>query len=248
MVNQTRLRSLSAVPTPSLALEVHRAGIPGDPGASTMFSPNKGARPWRVAAEPSTGQTIEVDPTDRVSTLQRVDRLRDAVERLARFIHERRRDEARHPLGAVFARGELRRLRHHAIELAQAPRMRVGIALDEPPAAQDIDREIIVLRQGFGGLSEPRLQMFGLPFVPQARAPRGSQSRDAIELQEAADPPDGHAVPAVDDAVERPEQSGLAFDERAKRGGHHAADLLSPRMEVLGRIDELVGRRARLLA
>jgi hypothetical protein len=36
--NQTRLRSLSAAPTPSLALEVHRAGIPGRPGASTISS------------------------------------------------------------------------------------------------------------------------------------------------------------------------------------------------------------------
>src|ERR1043166_7417060 len=32
-VNQTRLRAVSAVPTPLLALEVHRAGMPGDPGA-----------------------------------------------------------------------------------------------------------------------------------------------------------------------------------------------------------------------
>ncbi len=87
-----------------------------------------------------------------------------------------------------------------------------------------------------------------LPFVPQARAPRGSQSRDAVELQEAADPADRHAAPAIDDAVEHPEQSGLAFDESAERGGHHAADLLAARMEVLGRIDELIGRRARLLA
>ncbi len=32
-VNQARLLSLRAVPTPVLALEVQRAGIPGPPGA-----------------------------------------------------------------------------------------------------------------------------------------------------------------------------------------------------------------------
>src|SRR5580704_16319514 len=38
MVNQTRLVSASAVPTPLLALDVHRDRIPGDPGASTIVS------------------------------------------------------------------------------------------------------------------------------------------------------------------------------------------------------------------
>jgi hypothetical protein len=32
-VNQTRLPELSAVPTPLFALEVQRAGTPGQPGA-----------------------------------------------------------------------------------------------------------------------------------------------------------------------------------------------------------------------
>ena len=109
-------------------------------------------------------------------------------------------------------------------------------------------REIIVLRQDVGRLREPRLEMLRLPFVPQARAPHGSQSRDAIKLQEATDPPDRHAAPAIDDAVEHPEQSGLAFDEGAERRGHHAADLLAARMEVLGRVDKLIGRRARFFA
>ena len=36
MVNQTRLASDSAVPTPLFALDVQRAGIPGRPGASNM--------------------------------------------------------------------------------------------------------------------------------------------------------------------------------------------------------------------
>jgi hypothetical protein len=39
MVNHTRLPSLSAEPIPSLALDVHRAGIPGHPGASAIISP-----------------------------------------------------------------------------------------------------------------------------------------------------------------------------------------------------------------
>jgi hypothetical protein len=33
MVNQTRLALLNEVPTPLLALDVHRAGLPGHPGA-----------------------------------------------------------------------------------------------------------------------------------------------------------------------------------------------------------------------
>ena len=86
--------------------------------------------------------------------------------------------------------------------------------------------------------------MLGLTFVPQARAPHGSQRRNDIKLQEARDPADWHAAAAVDDAVERSEQTRLAFDEGAERGGHHAADLFAARMEILGRVDELVGRRA----
>jgi hypothetical protein len=35
-VNQTLLLLLSAVPTPVLALDVHRAGIPGPPGAELL--------------------------------------------------------------------------------------------------------------------------------------------------------------------------------------------------------------------
>jgi hypothetical protein len=35
-VNQTRLLSLRAVPTPVLALEVQRTGIPGPPGAERI--------------------------------------------------------------------------------------------------------------------------------------------------------------------------------------------------------------------
>ena len=36
MVNQTWLLSLRAVPTAVLALDVHRAGIPGHPGANRV--------------------------------------------------------------------------------------------------------------------------------------------------------------------------------------------------------------------
>ena len=45
-VNHTRLRAVSAVPTPLLALEVHRAGMPGQPGAGF----------WRgMTSHPGTG-------------------------------------------------------------------------------------------------------------------------------------------------------------------------------------------------
>jgi hypothetical protein len=37
MVNQTQLAELNAVPTPSLALDVHLGGMPGQPGADSEF-------------------------------------------------------------------------------------------------------------------------------------------------------------------------------------------------------------------
>ena len=45
MVNQTRLVSDNAVPTPLLALDVQRGGIPGRPGASVtvLRSAGRGA-------------------------------------------------------------------------------------------------------------------------------------------------------------------------------------------------------------
>src|ERR1700678_338773 len=221
MVNQTRLRSLSAVPTRPWRSRSNEAESQATQ-ALRPSSPPKGARPWRAAAESSTGQGSKRTQLIGFQLLKRVDRLRDAIERIARFVHKHRRDEARHPLRAVLARDELHRLRHHAVELAQAARMGVGITLDEPPATQGLDREIVVLRQDVRGLREPRFEMRRLPFVPQARAPRRSQCGDAIKLQEAADPPDRHAAPAIDNAVEASEQERLSFYEGAKRRGHHA--------------------------
>src|SRR6266568_2859396 len=51
MVNQTRLAAESAVPTPLLALDVQRAGIPGAPCATVGVA----AMHWSPAAVPRPG-------------------------------------------------------------------------------------------------------------------------------------------------------------------------------------------------
>src|SRR5882724_13442124 len=51
MVNQTRLAGESAVPTPLLALDVQRAGIPGAPCATVGVA----AMHWSPAAVPRPG-------------------------------------------------------------------------------------------------------------------------------------------------------------------------------------------------
>src|SRR6185437_6941138 len=124
-----------------------RAVLRGEEAAAHSIISSVRATPHPCPPPQEGAGALTPSIPSKCSTLKRVDRLRDAVERLALFVDERGGDEARHPLRAVLALDELRRLRHGAVELAQTPCVGVGIALDEPPAAQDLDREIVVLWQ-----------------------------------------------------------------------------------------------------
>src|SRR5579875_2214274 len=101
-VYHTRLIAVSAVPTPLFALEVHRAGMPGRPGASFAIVRSRGAR----QNEPldCRGKTVLVVGQGRFARL--------ALHYLARIAHgnaEAAAMEHRHIVLAVAERRNLRR-------------------------------------------------------------------------------------------------------------------------------------------
>src|SRR5437667_12797374 len=70
-VNHTRLRAVSAVPTPLLALEVHRAGMPGQPGAGFWRGMTSHPGPAQLRAR---GRISSSTPADKPSVLLERDR------------------------------------------------------------------------------------------------------------------------------------------------------------------------------
>lgn len=73
------------------------------------------------------------------------------------------------------------------------------------------------------GEIEPGIAMGDLAPVAQGAAAKALQAADQIERQEPPHRACLDAAPAIDQAIERPEQSGLVFEPEAEAGGKSAA-------------------------
>src|SRR4051794_13837736 len=95
-VNQTRLSRLIAVPIPLFALDVQRAGTPGQPGASTSArtapSATAPARVESVITMAITDQSVQGEEGDRAarSTVAGRNELLDVQHRLHRRMERAR--------------------------------------------------------------------------------------------------------------------------------------------------------------
>src|SRR5258708_21294148 len=119
--------------------------------------------------------------------------------------------------------------------------MGVGITLHQPARFEDRDAEVVVLGSGWAGEVEPGVAVADFARVAQRAAAKPFQAAQHIERQEPAYCAGLNATSAIDQAVDRLEQAGLAFEPQAEARGQRAHDFLHPRMPEFGGVDELIG-------
>ena len=83
------------------------------------------------------------------------------------------------PFGTVGAALELRQGGEHAVVLGYAAFVGVAVALDQPAAAQDFDRERVVLAEHFDRGAEPLLKVLGLDAVAERAAAETAKAAES---------------------------------------------------------------------
>src|SRR5262245_58445127 len=169
-------------------------------------------------------------------SLERRHGLERAIERDAVLVEQRRFAQSPHPLGAIGTLDEERHGADDAVELRQAAGVSVGITLHQPVCADDLDREIVVLRHIGGDEPEPAVEMLHLAAMPQCRAAHRLERSERVEQQEPPDRARAHP-PAF---AEHPlEPLWMRLEPGAELRRQAAGNFLEPRVHVLGGVDDL---------
>src|SRR5579885_1509373 len=171
---------------------------------------------------------VLLSPTKRLAeTFDGLDRV---VEKNSFFIFECRLAKAPHPVGSVWTPFEAVRRRHHAIKFRQAARVRVGIALHQAPASEQLDGKRIIFRSCRAHTREPCIAVFHLLQVTRGAATKAAEPSDGVQHEESAEVRCSHAASAIDDAIERFRERRPLFNEAADEPRQTAEHFLNARM------------------